>query len=466
MSAEQDPVSPQQIETDAATLRQVFEGFDRLEAMYQDACAMMSPGERGYFTPDEDNEVRRMLLAYRNYRLACWDIIWRYYNAYKAPGKPEAKVRGFIIGYAASLRLFQKSLRLVEIAEFDPMLRSKLNEPDRKFDLPGGFFEDVLVSYSSLYNYVRILAAAYYWRKNRRLARALGLESDPAVGWLIPIIARERRVLRGKFWSILWKRLRRDWGSAWRMLIKPVAMFRYRSRAGIASMVSELRIGRGYVRGIGLRALEHLRGALRPGDVLLTRSEDRITSAILPGFWTHAALFVGTPETLAATAILDHPKVDRLRGIFARTDSGSGLVVEAVPRGCRVHTLEYCLRADHVAVLRPNLEAPALREGIVQAFSHVGKPSDFEFDFNVRPQIGCTELIYRSLHGRGGIQFALTKRLGRFTLTADDMVEQLLRQAATAPFSVVELLLQEGETETLPVPAPELLRRLAPLFCR
>jgi len=471
MSADHDPVSPQQIETDAATLRQVFEGFDRLEAMYRDACAMMSPGQRGYFTPDEDNEVRRMLLAYRNYRLACWDIIWRYYNAYKtpemqAPGAPEGKVRGFIIGYAAALRLFQKSLRLVEIAEFDPMLRSKLNEPDRKFDLPGGFFEDVLVSYSSLYNYVRILAAAYYWRKNRRLARKLGVEDDPGVGWLIPIIARERRVLRGKFWSILWKRLRRDWGSAWRMLVKPVAMFRYRSRAGIASIVSELRIGRGYVRGIGLRALEHLRDALRPGDVLLTRSEDRITSAILPGFWTHAALFVGTRETLAAAGVLDHPKVDRLRAILERIGSGQGLVVEAVPRGCRVHTLEYCLRADHVAVLRPNLDGPALRECIVEAFSHVGKPYDFEFDFNVSTRIVCTELIYRSLHGRGAIRFALTKRLGRYTLTADDMVEQLLAQAGAAPFSVVELLLQEGETEALPVPEPERLRRLARLFRR
>lgn len=463
--AEHDTVSLQQIEADAATLRQVFEGFERLEAMYRDACAMMSPQRRGYFTPDEDNEVRRMLLAYRNYRLACWDVIWRYYNAYKAPGDSPNKVRGFIVGYAAALRLFQKSLRLVEIAEFDPMLRAKLNEPDLKFDLPGGFFEDVLVSYSSIYNYVRILAAGYYWRENRRRARSLGFHGDPIVGWLIPIIARERRVLRGKFWIILGKRLRRDWRGAWRMLLRPVAMFRYRSRAGIASIVSDLRIGRGYVRGIGPGTLDLLRSSLRPGDVLLIRAEDKITSAILPGFWAHAALFVGTQETLAAMGIVGHPKVDRLRHILARLDSGNGLVVEAVPRGCRVHALEYCLRADHVAVLRPNLDAEALKACIVEAFSHVGKPYDFEFDFNVSTRIVCTELIYRSLHGRGSIHFALTKRLGRFTLTADDMVRQLLEQpAGAAPFSVVELLLQESEAEAKQIPATERLSRLAGLF--
>lgn len=454
-----------QLEADVATLRQVFEGFDRLEQMYQHAFDLMSPGQRGYFTPDEDNGVRRMLLAYRNYRFACWDVIWRYYNAYRSRRESTDKVRGFIVGYAAALRLFQKSLRLVEIAEFDPLLRAKLNEPDLKFDLPAGFFEDVLVSYASLFNYLRMLRAGIYWRHNRKRARELGLQADPAVGWLIPIIARERRVLRGKFWTILAKRLRRDWGAAWRLLVKPVAMFRYRSRAGIASMVSELRLGGGHVRGIGREALRRLEKVLVPGDVLLIRADDKITSAILPGFWAHAALFVGTRRTLESAGLAGHPKIDRLSWILDRFGADDPLVVEAVPRGCRVHTLEYSLRADHVAVLRPNLDAGTLNECIVEAFSHVGKPYDFEFDFNVTTRVVCSELIYRSMHGRGPIRFSLTKRLGRFTLTVDDMVGQMLQHPpADAPFSLVELLLKEGAAEAQQVPAAGRLQRLAQIF--
>jgi hypothetical protein len=451
----------EQLRADAATLRQVFEGFDRLEAMYARAREMMSPGARGYFTPDEDNEIRRMLLAYRNYRLACWDVIWRNYLDYRGGDGSRDRVRCFILGYAAALRLYQKSLRLIEIAEFDRMLRAKLNEPDRKFELEGGFFDHVLVSYSSLHNYFRMLTAAAYWAANRREIRRRGLDDDPVVGWLVEVIVRSRKSLRGKFWFILGTRLRRDWRAAWRTLFRPVNLMRYASRAGIATIISNLRLGGGYVRGIGPVSLERLAKTLRPGDVLLVRAEDKITSALLPGFWAHAALYIGGPQDLAAMGLLAEPKMARLRRIIERLDPAHGFVIEAVPRGCRVHTLEYCLRADHVAVLRPNLPPEEVRASLVEAFSHVGKPYDFEFDFNVSTRIVCTELVYRSMHGRGPIRFDLTKRLGRYTLTVDDIVEQCLAcTPEAAPFSVVELLLKKGQAEAEAVPLAERHARL------
>ena len=450
----------EQLRADVEMLRQVFEGFDRLETMYARAREIMSPGTRGYFTPDEDNEVRSMLLAYRNYRLACWDVIWRNYIGYRSEGSAD-RVRCFIVGYAAALRLYQKSLRLIEIAEFDRMLRAKLNEPDRKFDLEGGFFDEVLVSYSSLHNYFRLLKAAAYWAANRRAIGRRGLDKDPLVGWLVEVIVRERKALRGKFWFILGTRLRRDWRAAWRTLFRPVNIMRYASRARIATVISNLRLGGGYVRGIGPASLERLAGILEPGDVLLVRAEDKITAALLPGFWAHAAVYLGGPQDLARMGLLEQPKMERLRRIIDRLDPVHGFVIEAVPRGCRVHTLEYCLRADHVAVLRPNLSPEQIRASLAEAFSHVGKPYDFEFDFNVTTRIVCTELVYRSMHGRGPIRFDLTKRLGRFTLTVDDIVEQHLACAAeSAPFSVVELLLKKGQSEAQPVAPAERLVRL------
>jgi hypothetical protein len=455
-----------QLEADAAMLREVFAGFDRLEVMYEHAYQMMSPGERGFFTPEEDNEIRAMLLAYRNYRLACWDVIWRYKDFSRRRTGVE-DLRRFIVGYAAALRLFQKSLRLVEIAEFDPMLRRKLNEPDRKYDLKGGFFEDVLISYSSVYNYLRMVAAGIFWRRHRRRVRELGLEEDPVVGWLVPTISRERRVLQGKFWQILGKRLRRDWGAAWRLFVKPVSMLRHQSLAGIATILTNIESD-AYRRGIGTRALAEVAGNLRPGDVLLIRTEDSITAALLPGFWTHAAIYAGTLQDLERLGLIEHPKVSRLRWVFAR-QGPHALVIEAVPRGCRVHTLEYALRADDLMVLRPNLEDGAIKDALLEAFSHVGKPYDFEFDFNVTTRIVCSELVYRSMHGRGPISFRLTKRLGRFTLSPDDIVEQQLAavrrgDGAHVPFSIVELMLREGRAEAFPVADAERLSRLERLF--
>lgn len=41
-------------------------------------------------------------------------------------------------------------------------------------------------------------------------------------------------------------------------------------------------------------------------------------------------------------------------------------------------------------------------------------------------RVVCTELIYRSYHNRGNIRFTLTKRLGRYTLSGDDIVAHVL----------------------------------------
>src|SRR5207253_8495187 len=103
-----------------------------------------------------------------------------------------------------------------------------------------------------------------------------------------------------------------------------------------------------------------------------------------------------------------------------------GQVIEAISPGAVISPLEKCLFADHVAVLRPNVSPADRTAALAEAFGHLGKPYDFEFDFNVTSRIVCTELIYRCYHGRAGIQFPLVKRLGRFTLSGNDIVNLFL----------------------------------------
>src|ERR1043166_6087923 len=49
---------------------------------------------RGYFTPDEDDRVRQMLLAYRSYRLGIYEIICRYFD-YEQITDPTSRLRAF-----------------------------------------------------------------------------------------------------------------------------------------------------------------------------------------------------------------------------------------------------------------------------------------------------------------------------------------------------------------------------------
>jgi uncharacterized protein YycO len=66
-------------------------------------------------------------------------------------------------------------------------------------------------------------------------------------------------------------------------------------------------------------------------------------------------------------------------------------LIEAVSEGVVFTTAEHSIgEADSVAVLRPRLTPEQTKEVIARAFSHVGKPYDFDFDFFSGDKLVCT----------------------------------------------------------------------------
>lgn len=455
----------EQLDADCDTLREVSARLDHLEATLDEARVRVAARQRGYFTPDEDDQVRQMLLAYRNYRLALYEIIGRAMD-YDQLGQPVDQLRGLMVGYAAALVLYRKSLKLIETYEHEPLVRQKLNEPDAKFGLEAGFFEDILSAYTSLYNYRLLARAGRAWRQQRRLARDLGLDRDPRYGWLADAIRRNRSAVRRSFWKVLRQRLRRDWRVIARSALRPIRGTRYSLQSLVGSTFAGVRTTLHYVPAIDAATLTQLRATLQPGDVLLTRSEQKLTTTLLPGFWTHAALYIGGRRELEALAICQHPYVGRHAERIPADGGAYGYVLEAISPRVRVCPLEHCLYADHVVALRPSLPEPERREALAEAFGHLDKPYDFEFDFNVTSRIVCTELVYRSYHRRGTIAFELVKRLGRFTLSCDDIMAAYLQaveragDAGPRPFDVVALVLQGTDRKARPVPVAEALATL------
>src|SRR5256885_369714 len=110
-----------QLHADCDSLREIVAGLDRLEHQLEEARTTIQARQRGYFTPDEDDRVRQMLLAYRNYRRALYEIIERYLE-YERLGGPACQLRGFMVAFAAALTLYAKSLKLIPIYEHAPLV--------------------------------------------------------------------------------------------------------------------------------------------------------------------------------------------------------------------------------------------------------------------------------------------------------------------------------------------------------
>jgi hypothetical protein len=457
-----------QARTDLETLRRVIPALEELESEWNEARVSVAARARGYFTPDEDDRVRQMLLAYRNYRFALYEIIYRAY-AYAETVERERQLTLFLLGFGAALTLYSKSLKLIQAYEREPLVRKKLNEPDPKSELEPDFFEELLESYSSLGNYAGLIKAAWFWRSHRRDIQKFAAASPEGWKWLLPIIRGELLVVRQRLMKVLACRLRYDWRAFVRTVLRPVRTTRYNLRSQIAGACAGIRTTRHYVPALNQDILTQLRPQLQPGDFLLIRAEQKLTSAILPGFWAHAALFVGGAQDLEALGISRQPKVAELFTEIVKRDEGHGCVIEGISPAVQISSLEFCLCADHVAVLRPRLSRDQLRPIVSEAFRFVGTPYDFEFDFNLSTRVVCTGLIYRCFHKRGGCEFKLIKRLGRYTLSGDDIMNQWVAaldsssDSSAMPFDLVALVLKNtsGKAHFVPITeVEETMRRI------
>jgi hypothetical protein len=448
-----------QLQVDLETLQEVAPALERLESEWNEARVSVAARTRGYFTPDEEDRVRQMLLAYRNYRFALYEIIHRGYE-YPRIEDPERQIMVFLLAFGAALTIYAKSLKLIEAYERESLVRKKLNEPDTKFELAPDFFEELLRGYSSPLNYRGLAKAAWFWRGHRRGWQKIAASSQAEWKWLVELIRHQRGIVRQWMLHVLACRLRYDWRAFARSVLQPIHDTRYNIRAQIAGACSQIRTTRHYEPALTSEVLAQLRPHLRIGDVLLIRAEKKITSAILPGFWAHAALFIDGAAGLQSVGVAAQPMVAKHSASLLKMDEGLGCVIEAITPRVRVCPLQTVLFADHVAVLRPRLNADDLRAGVAEAFNHIDKPYDYEFDFNVSTRIVCTELIYRCFHKRGPIAFTLVKRLGRYTLSGDDIMNQWLgsldspEKDSTVGFDLVTLVLkmEHGRAEFFEVP--------------
>ena len=184
---------------------------------------------------------------------------------------------------------------------------------------------------------------------------------------------------------------------------------------------------------------QQIRTALQPGDVLLTYTEGYASNLFIPGNFKHAATFIGTkqerdqagfPQDLLLEMV--GPNMQDLKTVLQQTTTRSGEaadVVESVAEGVQLCNLDRILntRINRLVILRPQLNPKERAKQIADVLSYVGDEYDFSFDLTDASDQVCTEVVYRSLQGRGGIDLPLSEHAWRQTLTADDILRCCLR---------------------------------------
>ncbi len=187
-------------------------------------------------------------------------------------------------------------------------------------------------------------------------------------------------------------------------------------------------------KGLGPESVQRdLRPLLKPGDILLTRRDGYLSNTFLPGFWGHAAMYLGSRDEILKELGPDSMLEAALESYDGKDQDGKPfMAIEAIGEGVRLSSLEFALHANLVAVLRPKLSPEEKRKAVVRAMKMLGTPYDFAFDLSSQDKIICTELVYRAYAPH--LDGPLEDVMGTKTLKPDGML-RLLDPTAPEPIS-------------------------------
>jgi hypothetical protein len=394
-------------------------------------------------------ELWQLWKSYLDYLLALEAIEQRHRDWSKLDGP--LRNQSFAVNYGAFLAKYRFSIKLIETVERNPFSDTMLNEPVPEVGLPRGTYSKIK------YRYLNGFAATEFG------ARAILREAmrEGATGrWLQGINADAEALLKmghgkGELLSLknALKIVQKAGDTAW-----------FPIQAGVSEWMGDTRISRRGRSLISSAQIEQLK--LLPGDVLLVRHEWYLSNIGLPGFWPHAALYIGTPEersrffadsevtvwTLSQDGsetfeqlLQGREEKAYLRSLQRLEKGHCSRVLEAVSEGVSFTALEHCADADSLVVLRPLLSKKEKAIALLRAFHYAGRPYDFNFDFATDSELVCTELIFKCYEpGEGfhGLRLPLVQMLGRKLLPANEIVRQFDDQSRTnqAQFEFITFL--------------------------
>ena len=181
---------------------------------------------------------------------------------------------------------------------------------------------------------------------------------------------------------------------------------------------------------------QRLRALLRAGDVMIVRKEHAVTNYFLPGYWPHAALYLGDIDAIQRVGLDQHEHVKpRWQKLVRLKGPEDHRVLESMKDGVQIRSIESPLRSDAIVIIRPKLAQREIVDALGRAMFHEGKPYDFDFDFTRSDRLVCTEVVYRGYEGVGNVRFQLTRRSGRLTLSAEDLLQMALRHQHFEPIA-------------------------------
>jgi hypothetical protein len=382
-------------------------------------------------------EIRRQILSLwysllDNY-LALDALAEKHPGFYQLKDRTERR-HAFHLARGIFLTQYRVALEIIPLLERNPAVDTILNEGDASLGLPRGVYDHFK------YQYLNVIKAGRY-AALEAVARVYEKAGDSRIDqWA----AEDSRIIldagKGPGPLMTFENglsiVERYGHTAW-----------FPVQKGVAEWMGDTKMWRTHQYLIRPEQIEDLSRRLEPGDILLERREWYLTNVGIPGFWTHAALYIGGPEQRAAFSRQPEVKKwlgkmgaetmdDLIRQRYPEAHAGMQApcedgrlpgVIEAHSPGVTLTSLHCSAACDSLAVLRPRLSTADRAAAVVRAMRYHGRPYDYSFDFVSDQNLVCTELVVKSyLPGelKQGLDLPLENVMGQMLTPANSFARQ------------------------------------------
>ena len=363
--------------------------------------------KRGYMTGAESDRMEHLLFQHVNAQDVLADLIGGLGDA----KHQDAAVHVLVVD--AQFLLIRHRARLVAEFKNDPVAVAKLNEAFYRSEIPQGSFDKFRLSVGSG-DTARRLNAAWVLFEHERGGddfRQLAATNPSYAGLIARVPDDHRRAaasVAAAGGGIVAKLEHTEAAALARRARGDLGDLRYEARCLLFKDVSRIKNPGARVIAFSPKQHAEVKRLLQPGDIILTYTAGYMSDVFIPGSFKHGITYVGSPAQRKAAGM--SRAVDR----ESLPDGKRADVIEAVAEGVIFNDLSYLMdtHVNRMVVLRPRYGSSHRAAYLDDVASYLGDSYDFLFDFGDASRQVCTEVIYRGMNGRAGIDFPLTRRGG------------------------------------------------------
>ncbi|MBN2418643.1 MAG: hypothetical protein JXL81_04610, partial [Deltaproteobacteria bacterium] len=213
---------------------------------------------------------------------AALDAVRQRYGRFGQLSDKSQREASFILSRAAFLAGYHYALEFIALTDSNPDLDIILNEAVPELGIPSDTFARIKFRFLNVAAATEFSALEVIGKQYNDGDQALmdAIEADRAFIW---------KMGKGKGHALTLKNaltvVQRAGQSAW-----------FPVQKGISEWMGDTKVLRKDMHLISEDQISAMGRQLAPGDILFERHEWYLSNLGLPGFWTHVALYVGTPE--------------------------------------------------------------------------------------------------------------------------------------------------------------------------